>query len=1280
MAVEIPAGFSSIAFRFIGIVSRFFRSKLERHYWGYLILRRLKLASQKDDFNSVYITTIYNLIQNNGKPRDIIRLFEIQEVKESFEKELYEKNNWSFEIALDDHLHTNPNFRYLKKIDVNIQSEILDFKTEFRKIVNSTRPPKEIETFQVISNIEHSVASLQSAVEKINKNFGNLEIEDNTPFSISEAFPLVTHLSERGDAIKKLTEILTVKSSILLIGSIGTGKSQLAALFYEKHATGKIWISLRDTESENFPAKVTNALSERTGDKISSVNPQPAIKSIIEKAQDGLLIVLDDLPKLARDVASNLFLADLLKSRAKKKAKLLITSNYELPSQLRDVVSDDHFEYLPMPFLNEDETKEILLSYGATEEQAENFKIIVHGVSNGHPTIVSAISKFLKQHDWDITSEKINHLFQNDYSSDLTAEIYNSILTTIEDQYTRELLYRLNVVNGSFTSTQVKIVAEIDPEITNPQERFASVIGLWIQKSATSTYELSPLIKSLKTDNLNSIVARKINYLLAAEILSKKKLSQFEARKAINYFISAEAFDQAGFVLIIVLNEALKTPDLFFNWGFSLYWTYEKLPSQMNVSTRLYIRQLQLMLLIKKEKNTAFLRDDFEATVLEARSKNTNIASAALFLSMLYSKHDAAKSLEFFLVGMQTIDDLPEHESFRKQLEKNFVPEQLIWTSTRVVKTEKEIDSWFDAFVQLSPEQQAIAKTSEASDWGSAFMTGNLLGEEEKKLGSDQDWKKVLVVLHKISEKSKTLVIDLLFARSIKASILVLSEKLERVDEAKLIADDAILLLNKKNSAAEFIIKDTIGRQLFYKGKNAEAMPYVADAVLIEVAPTYTEKLNTFIVMSQLLGSKDNNSAHHYIEKALVYVNSKEDFSVFLKARVRAEYAISLATLGNVKDAIYQMEIGYSNLFDNRNESDDYKVLTLRYGHVLNYWHSIHYKHKQPDDIDGLPYEIPARGYFFLNYNSEFLKKHWFDERPFIMTHILLGCFEDIGDASLAKKWALNSATINKALTGNAFGYILLHAVPYYVLENSFDEAINCQVLLLKSYNSFEQSVESVKNERLKSMFQNRPQKKHVSELDEYIIAAAIIPITMRTLTLLLEEGQDSKAIVRKAIVAFERWEETFTNKESIREIIQIFRALDTVSVDTVNLLAHVQAYSGSNNDHVKTIGYLVASLYSNTTQAVQLHIAFIKTLDATMKTISMGLYKFIFIPFLESFWFIRHLKNPEDFRQSEFWSEKSLPYYEQGTLINKAKRLFKILCLHLNVSPSLALENWMEE
>lgn len=148
----------TVGLKIITPVFKLLKSKLEKKLFIYSRLRKRDAIKISSDFESIYLETLYQLIEIKKKNKNIISLFEIDEVKDAFKNEIYEKNNWAFEVNLDANLHTNPKLRKLKEIQVNLTKEIFEFKQEFKNVINKTREPKELETHETITKIRNDVS------------------------------------------------------------------------------------------------------------------------------------------------------------------------------------------------------------------------------------------------------------------------------------------------------------------------------------------------------------------------------------------------------------------------------------------------------------------------------------------------------------------------------------------------------------------------------------------------------------------------------------------------------------------------------------------------------------------------------------------------------------------------------------------------------------------------------------------------------------------------------------------------------------------------------------------------------------------------------------------------------------------------------------------------------------------------------------------------------------------------------------------------------------------
>lgn len=1255
------------------------KSKLEKDFFIYKILRKYDAIKIKPDFDSIYLETLYQLISVQNKDKGIISLFELEEVRQGFKDEIYEKNNWSFKINLDLNLHTNASLRKLKQVDVNLSDEIEIFKSEFEKVINTTREPKEIEEFETLNKIKSDVSDLID-IKKLNEKFRTeVEINSQIIFSKSEIQPLSDHISNREELVSSLIEKFATAIWIAINGSVSTGKTQLSVLLSKKTDSSKYWINLRELTTSNFLVKIFSDLSSF----LSVPNIQELDSwqsSIFEKLEEGALIVLDDLPKLDHRSQSFSRFISFLKTCKEKNIKILSTSNFTLPSNIKEFLKDDFIYNTTIPYLEIGDVNEILLTYIIDEEIAKGFNKLIHSISSGHPIIIKAICEYLIQKNWILSSNELSEIFRGNYSLELNEDTYEILSKTITDESTRNLLYRLNIVIGTFTIDDVRIVGTSSPIIPNSIEKFNSTIGMWIQKRDTYSYEVSPLLKRLKSRDLSPQLEQQINHSLGKSILDKRKLNQFDANKAVIYFVSAKSFNEAGFVLTLVLNEALKNPKLYFEWGFNLYWYSTPLPKEMDLLLQMYIRTLQILLNKQENNDITYLIAELENICSLASKRGINVGSGYLLLSSHYSTINSQKALKYLMSGNDQenvlFQDLGSNDALN--LHKNF--EAIIWGGVLDINSIEGVENWLETISKLTEEQLNSLKKSDNIDFGSSFIFRKLKENEEKKSRESQDWNKIIQIFKRIQLKARALNLDLIQANGIKYIINILSEKLNAIDQAYEYAMSNLDTLSK-NQLAQFLVNDAIGRQLFYNKRIEKATPFIANAVNIEIGSFYTEKLDTYLVMSQILGIEDSKVALHFSNKAKEFVFENEFTSDILQSKVIGELAISLFLNNDIQGAIYELEKGYQVLLDSYNINTEYHITIMRYGHALNYWHHLLLEGYPPEkDMLGGDYEIPFRGMFLSNVKEDLVEEYYFPERRFMVSYIFFRSFESLYDFALARKWAFNNISVHNDFDFNYFAALNSHAIPYLILDKKYFEVIELQISIIDNTNKLNSDKIDLerlsKNKFLKNILDGRP-KTGIKEYDAVLIEHILIPIILNYIMTHSNSNDDLRenlADLENVLQNLRLYIQDTSFVDSFKEIVvNISLGGDPVN----NILKIGEEYKGEFDSPLKVIGYLFASFFSVNLEAFKLHFAVINRLDTIIKKISKGAYYFILIPFFEKFWFSRIENN--GISNLDFWLNKSQPYYESTEIENKVKCLFRILVHHLNYKTSNREDEWLD-
>jgi internalin A len=144
--------FDSILLKLIELIIKYSFKTLERNYKILKLLnnRNLLNLQEKPEFDFVYSRTLVEYGMDK-KPLELLYLFALKDVKESFHNELYKKQTGAFIREINSQLHTNKDMK-LQPLKNNFQAkdlpkEIEDFKQNFEYITNQTATPFQLRKY-----------------------------------------------------------------------------------------------------------------------------------------------------------------------------------------------------------------------------------------------------------------------------------------------------------------------------------------------------------------------------------------------------------------------------------------------------------------------------------------------------------------------------------------------------------------------------------------------------------------------------------------------------------------------------------------------------------------------------------------------------------------------------------------------------------------------------------------------------------------------------------------------------------------------------------------------------------------------------------------------------------------------------------------------------------------------------------------------------------------------------------------------------------------------------
>ena len=1123
-----------------------------------------------------------------------------------------------------------------------------------------------------VSNIEQKLDSSNLQIEALRNRFPEtLSINGLYNSRGLGSYSKSDKSSNRDKIIEQLLLDFNDNIYIHLHGNISMGKTQLAVLICEKFENN-YWIELKDIDPKMVVQVILKELSSFFK---CEINNQNDLQKLVSLFPDNSILIFDDLPKFdlsKRDLEIFISLFGLLK---KLGVKILSTSNFTFTNKVLEFFNSDDFIQRSVPFFSEDEIQEVLIAYGAPDAIAELIKQPISSTSHGHPAIVNAICRYLMDLNWSLDSDKLAKIFTGDFASDLDEETFERIFKTISDNQSKDLLYRLKLIIGYITEKEINCISSVNPAIKHPFEKVTILSGLWLQKIKSNLYEISPLIRRLNSKNVSPVLFKKINYSLGELILSEKKIDQISANRAILYFINSESYNRAGFILSLVLQESLKSPDLFFNWGFGRFWTSTSFPVQMDLYMQSVLRYFQINIYLKEKKDIDFLITDLESIMEKASKKNINVAHVSTFLSIIFSQTNHEKSNKYLVLGLKELDNLKsiDTEGMLSEFPVSF--ESLIWNNLISVSTLAEFDSWLTSFSHLNSQQRSRSLEGELAQVSCLIFSSKVYDNFTNT--NNKNWEDLILFYEALIIKIDAYNVNILVACCLKYQIRCLCDKLGNYSRAEELFERFISNF-KMDSISRFIINDELGRQLFYLGQKEKALKYLVEASIVDVPKIFTEKIDTYLALNEIFGLTDIKVAHEHILKAFDFQNENEFVDEVLSSKVIGELAISTWELNNSTAVFYIIEKGIEKLLFSYKPLKDFQGTIIRYGHILNY-----YFHKTVNlplkDIDGSPYAVPFRSSFLKNNDLLLEGGYYFEQRKFMLAYLMTQAFEEINDKEFSSKWAYICFKLNKEDIVNPFISLMTGFNIYMILDNKYEEAVILEIDILNSVNELNSGEEinnKIGNERLAKIIKDRP-RTTFDTFDNLIFEYVINFIIIKSLWDYLLTKDNSVIIgLENNLDSINQY---FQDKEPIdilKKACSLLLITDRNSKEILNL---------ANLDHdlntqISLLLYLFASCKTTPKEALSLHLALIQRLEMiSTKISSNAAYKFLVIPFLLDFWKEIIKNNKSAFFEYDYLVSKGLRKVSSTKILLVPKTLFEILTHHLEIEPSDLQRRWFE-
>ncbi|WP_066441040.1 hypothetical protein [Chryseobacterium sp. CCH4-E10] len=967
------------------------------------------------------------------------------------------------------------------------------------------------------------------------------------------------------------------------------------------------------------------------------------------------LIVLDDLIELGQNEKIDSFFNTFIRGCIDNNIFIISTSNYKIHNNIKSIHNDFMCEK-EVILLSEQETLEIIESYPKSNDF--NFKDLIYIITKGYPVYTQVICRYLDDKDWVIEEDQLMNFFTGNLFTDLTNETVKKVINKIQDEDTRNLLYRLNVIITNISDKEIKIVADCSPNINNPEEKISSLIGTWVQQVAISNYSISPLIKRLGTNNISESTLLEINFRLGKSILDKGSLSQIDVFNSIMYLSKAEKFEDAGFVLMSFLQHTVSKPEYFYRWNFDLLWFTTDLPNKMSLQLRLFIRTLHLLLESNRETEDRvqkeYLRTDLEKLVDDALIDKVDVYFPSIILSYSYLRENGKKALKYFTYykNSYTYNNLPEELSSVLSENINQYNDALTWFLLMDISDLDSLNDWFNNFEKSSNIEDF---DREQMDFFSSKLFSNFILKEEKK--DLPDWEQLLKIFKNIFDKANQLNLEIFKVYSIKRQIQIASEKLNDIDQAEKIFKEYLSYFT--DITAIYLITDEIGRQYFYKGNKDKSLEYLSSIADIALEKYLLVQIDTYSVLAKIYGEKNKNLAQYYITQALNFAKDNIYVDELWHIKLIGETAISLYMNNKIEDSLKELSKGYELLLNSFENDDAYKNVQLRYGNIISYINEHFLLGEIPEKSE--THTVPYRGFFE---NSNNIADLYNDEKLVIIITMLVAFFEEIKDKETAHCWATKAFDLQKEVSMGNARMLFLNLIGYKILEDKYDEAVVEQIEI---FNANEKYVAENKI-GLPNFIKNY-------SIDFAIIASTINPICFRLLHRFILNEITIEQIYLTIKNLLNEFEKYIEDKQLIIDILDVINNYPASCEEGQDLMGHINKLENERFGHVQFLGYIICSMTMKSKLAIEAHLVF----KDMFKVFSGSINLYIIVPFLVEFWKIKIQEEPSAFKGVRKLEEN---LDKVKSLKNKLQiqAIFALISESLNYKLSQNDERWLKD
>jgi hypothetical protein len=680
------------------------------------------------------------------------------------------------------------------------------------------------------------------------------------------------------------------------------------------------------------------------------------------------------------------------------------------------------------------EVLNLMRLYGAPKDAFRDGLLnLVLGVTHGMPDLVALLLKDFQSKNWILDDAAWGDVLRSKYAKDLRAETQRRLLAMQETE-SRELLYRLTLLNRMFDEKEVVAIAAIEPAINGARERLYTLSGIWLHRVSDDRWRTSPLLVDAGEGNLVQQTKVSVHSTVVKWVFARGTLNQSDVSEAITHLLQANRYNDAAVTYIRALHALLEAELDAYPGMLLSFWKGLQLPKEMDLGLKIFIRGLQVANGLRRDEHYLSTLEDLTRLISKSRDVRDQVATyaACALVAMQLVAKDTVRALPFITIAAQGERQVPAEA--RGYLNQHATTE-IFWVAAMKATSTREVLAWVEEVGKLEHEERRLLMDAEFAAESASRMFDSLWWSEQEKPDDQRDWPHVLDCLQRCESIAASWNTPLVSACILRSQ---LSIRIVHTRDIEASQDDAerFYAANEGHDLARFIVSEGAAGWFIDVDRWDLASTWLTRAYQYDGPKLPLHRQLNSLRYGHLLLREGAPSTVPF-ERAIAIGESSDNLTLFNQLKARAEMATFLWKTGQTHEHYTAWCEVVRGVIEHREESRQWKHFFMLAANNTAFYCSEHARSKVSE---GLVAE-PRAGMFIEGIQS--LAGRYQPGIVFLMPGGMAQWADELGKEREAAEWANLAQQLGQEVSKNgSAGMYQMHAIPLDIKEHRFGDAL----------------------------------------------------------------------------------------------------------------------------------------------------------------------------------------------------------------------------------------------